>query len=382
MKRGYRSGNHIIRYVSITLAVLCVLAGITLAVLLPHISINEHNIKVLRIPFTEHYIPLENAPFHDPSQVEAPPDTEEVVRPAEGTTYQERIERAVTLPYHMMFDPAAVDSFLSALRGTDVNTVIIEVKAPSGALAFVSQVEHAMSAESNDPLMNLKAKLNGAGYAVVASFSCFRDNALPRANDSTGCKTADNALWEDSMRYTWLNPYSEDAQVYLISLLGEVYTLGFHELLLTNLSFPHDAGAERVVFDSAAEPQARIEEFLFRLGGFHDERPDLSLSARFDAANGQSMQAFANTFYRIYLPIQNDEVTEAVIDTAPIIEFSALLGEGTLPYRLVPLFPLSERTANESFAMKTEAQTFGVGYCFESPDGVYDPILFQTKKES
>ena len=381
MKRGYRSGNHVMRRINITLAVLCVLAGIFLALILPNISINEQNIKVLNLPFTERVIILENAPFNDPSQVEAPPvePVPEPIAPAEGATYQERIERAVFLPYHMMFDTAAVDSFLASIRDTGVNTVIIEVKAPSGALAFVSQTPHALSAESNAPLLALKAKLNQAGYAVVASFSCFRDNALPRSRPELGFATRDGALWEDSMRYTWLNPYPEDSQVYLISLLSEVYGLGFHEILLSNLSFPSVSGAELIAFDpgkeAVSEMQARIDQFLFQLGGFADERADLSLSVRYDGADGQTMPSFVNSFYRLYLPMESG-VSEP-IEHAPIIEFSALLGEGTLPYRLVPCYSLTERASNEVFAMKNETADYGVGFFFDSPEGVYDPILFQ-----
>lgn len=379
MSRGYRSGNHVIRALSITLAVLCLLAGGVLAVILPNISINEENLKVLHIPLTDRYILLEDAPFTDPSQVEAPPEEEEeTVHPLEGSTYQERIERAVYLPHHMMFDPAAVDAFLASIRGTDVNTIIIEAKAASGALNFVSNYPQAMSAESNEPLLSLKAKLTSAGYAVVASFSFFRDNALPRANDALGLHTADGALWEDTMRYAWLDPYTEDAGVYPITLLGELYALGFHEIVLRNLYFPTDG---LIVYQPGAETEeakkARMEEILFQLGAFADDRPDLSLAVCFDAEAGQSMQDFAGFFYRIYLPIEEDTVTDAVINTAPITEFSAILGEGTLPYRLVPFFPLSERSANAVYAMKHACATFGMGYCFESPDGEYDPLLFQ-----
>lgn len=378
MSRGYRSGNTGIRALSITLAVLCLLAGALLAVILPNISINEDNLKVLRIPFTGRYILLEDAPFTDPSKVELPPEEEEAVHPVEGTTYQERIERAVFLPHHMMFDSAAVDAFLASIRDTDVNTVIIEAKAPSGALSFVSAYPQAMSAESNEPLLALKAKLSGAGYAVVASFSCFRDNALPRANEAVGLRTTDGALWEDPVRYAWLDPYSEDAIVYPITLLGELYALGFREILLQNLYFPTD-GLIAYLPGSETEDakKARMEEFLFQLGAFADERTDLSLAVSYDAEAGQSMQAFAGAFYRIYLPMQQDEESDAVVDTAPIVEFSALLGEGTLPYRLVPRFPLSERSANQVYTMKGETAAFGMGYCFDSPDGAYDPVLFQ-----
>ncbi|MBQ3054977.1 MAG: hypothetical protein IJC88_02625 [Oscillospiraceae bacterium] len=385
MSRGYRSGNHIVRRISITLAVLCVLAGILLAIILPNISINDANLKVLRIPFTDQFILLENAPFNDPSQVEAKPaDTEEPVRPVEGTTYQERIERAVFLPYHLMFDPAAVDAFLASIGGQEVNTVVIEVKSPSGALAFASQnpLSEGASAESNEPLLALKTKLNEAGYAVVASFSCFRDNALSKSHEEFGLKNQDGALWGDSMRYAWLDPYSEDVQVYLLSLLSELYDLGFHEILLQNLSFPIGTDTNLILYDEGkdteAEKQTRIDQFLFQLGSFAADRAELSLSVRFDAAEGQSMQSFANSFYRIYLPLSSGE--SGGIDHTPITEFSALLGEGTLPYRFVALISLSERTSNEAFAMKAETADYGIGYYFESQDGGYDPLLFQTNE--
>jgi len=130
--------------------------------------------------------------------------------------------------------------------------------------------------------------------------------------------------------------------------------------------------------ETAEEKEQRLDQFLLQLGGFANGLPDLSLSVRFDGAEGQKLQTFANFFYRIYLPLTYGE--ETAVDTAPIVEMSALLGEGTLPYRLVPLVSLAERPALEAYEMVKEIRPFGVGYLYDSADGVYDPILFQTQE--
>ena len=385
MSRGYRKSSYVAQRIGITLFVLCVLSGIVLALLMMNIEINEDNLKILRIPFTDRVIALESpapAVAEDPAPEDDP--VEEGFLPAEGTSYQERIERSVVLPHHMMFDTAKVDDFLKRLSGTNVNTVIIEAKPANGALAFVSSSPLAgeASAEKNDALLALKAKIQQAGYAVVASVSCFRDNLIPRNNEALGCKNRDGALWGDAMRYTWLDPYSEDAHVYLITLISDLYKLGFTEILLTNLSFPIAADADLIVYDpgreTVEEKEQRLDQFLLQLGGFANGLPDLSLSVRFEGAEGQNMQTFANFFYRIYLPLTNGE--ETAVHTDPIIEMSAFLGEGTLPYRLVPLISLAERPALEAYEMVKEMKPFGTGYLFDSADGVYDPVLFQTKE--
>lgn len=384
MYRGYRKGSHALRRISITLAILCVLAALVLVILMQNIYINDQNIKVLRIPFTDHVIALENASFVDPSQVEepAPEDSAEVVfLPEAGTSYQERIEHSVLLPYHMMFDGAKVDAFLASLSGTTVNTVIIEAKPASGKLAFVSSSDLAgeANATSNDALLALKTRLNNEGYSVVASVSCFRDNLVPRNSEELACKNRDGALWGDAMRYTWMNPYSEDAHVYLITLISDLYQLGFTEILLTNLSFPLAEDADLVVYEEdqtdLSAKEARIDQFLLQLGGFADGLTDLSLAVRYDAAEGQTQQSFVNFFYRIYYPLTSGE--EDAVDTAPIIDFSAVLGEGTLPYRLVPVISLAERPALKAYEMVQAVSEFGTGYLYESPEGQYDPLLFQ-----
>lgn len=384
MHRGYRSGSHILRRISITLAILCVVAAVLLVVLLQNIYINDQNIKVLKIPFTDHVIALENAPFVDPSQIEAVPPEESaevIFLPEAGSTYQERIERSVLLPYHMMFDPAAVDGFLAAIKDTGVNTVILEAKPASGNLAFVSSSELAgdANAASNDALLALKTRLNTAGYSVVASVSCFRDNLLPRANEDLACKNRDGVLWVDTMRYTWMDPYLEDTHVYLITLISDLYKLGFTEIVLTNLSFPNAGDADPVVYEEGRETleekEARIDQFLLQLGGFANGLTDLSLAVRYDGAEGQTAQSFVNFFYRIYLPLTHGE--DVLVDTAPITELNAMLGEGTLPYRLVPIISLAERPALEAYEMLQETVEYGTGYWFDSPEGKYDPLLFQ-----
>ncbi len=385
MSRGYRKSSYVAQRIGITLFVLCVLSGIVLALLMMNTEINEENLKVLKIPFTDYVIALESPA---PAVAEEPgPDTdrtEEVFLPAEGTSYQERIERSVVLPHHMMFDATAVDDFIARLSGTNVNTVIIEAKPANGSLTFVSSSPLAgeANAENNDALLALKAKLQQAGYSVVASVSCFRDNLVPRNNEALACKNRDGALWGDAMRYAWLDPYSEDAHVYIITLISDLYKLGFTEIMLTNLSFPSASDADLIVYDpgkeTAEEKELRIDQFLLQLGGFANGLPDLSLSVRFDGAEGQKMQNFANFFYRIYLPLEHGE--ETLVNTNPIIELSSLLGEGTLPYRLVPLISLAERPALEAYEMAKETKKFGTGYLFDSADGVYDPVLFQTKE--
>lgn len=383
MSREYRKSSLLAQRIGIALFILCILAGILLALLMKNIEINEQNLKVLKIPFTDRVIALESpAPAEEPTP--EPEPSEEVFFPAEGTSYQERIERSVVLPHHMMFDGKAVDDFLARLSGTNVNTVIIEAKPANGMLTFVSSSPLAgeANAEKNDALLALKGKIQQAGYAVVASVSCFRDNLIPRNNEALACKNRDGALWGDAMRYTWLDPYSEDTHVYLITLISDLYKLGFTEILLTNLSFPAASDADLIVYDpgkeTAEEKEQRLDQFLLQLGGFANGLPDLSLSVRFDGAEGQKLQNFANFFYRIYLPLTHGE--ETVVDAAPIVEMSALLGEGTLPYRLVPLISLAERPALEAYEMVQEMKPFGVGYLFDSADGVYDPVLFQTKE--
>lgn len=385
MSRGYRKSSLLAQRIGITLFVLCVVAGIVLALLMMNIEINEENLKVLKIPFTDHVIALESpAPAVVEEPIPEPDKTEDAFLPAEGTSYQERIERSVVLPYHMMFDGKAVDDFLTRLSGTNVNTVIIEAKPANGTLAFVSSSPLAgeANAEKNDALLALKAKIQQAGYAVVASVSCFRDNLIPRNHEMLGCKNRDGALWGDAMRYTWLDPYSEDSHVYLITLISDLYKLGFTEIVLTNLSFPIADDADLIVYEpgkeTVEEKEQRLDQFLLQLGGFANGLPDLSLSVRFDGAEGQKLQTFANFFYRIYLPLMYGE--ETAVDTAPIVEMSALLGEGTLPYRLVPLVSLAERPALEAYEMVKEIRPFGVGYLYDSADGVYDPILFQTQE--
>jgi len=299
MSRGYRKSSLFAQRLGITLLILCVLAGAVLALLMMNIEINEENLKVLKIPFTDHVIALES-PAVAEEPVPEPNLSEEVFLPAEGTSYQERIERSVVLPYHMMFDAPAADDFLARLAGTNVNTVIIEAKPANGSLAFVSSSPLAgeANAEKNDALLALKGKIQQAGYAVVASVSCFRDNLIPRNHEMLGCKNRDGALWGDAMRYTWLDPYSEDAHVYLITLISDLYKLGFTEILLTNLSFPIASDADLIVYEqgkeTAEEKEQRLDQFLLQLGGFANGLPDLSLSVRFDGAEGQKLQTFAN----------------------------------------------------------------------------------------
>lgn len=383
MYHGYRKPSHALRVWIILLAVLCILAAIVLVVLLQSISIDENNVKVLRIPFTDRVISLEgDAPTAAPE-----PEPEPEPEPAASTApvASERIETSVLIPYSVLFDEAKRDALLHALRGSQINTVVLEVKPVSGKLAFPGShvLAKPASAESAVPLTTLRDTLTAAGYQVVASVSCFRDNLAPRDNPALACQNRDGTLWGDAMRYTWLNPYSADVRAYLTALVSDLYALGFHEIRLTDLSFPVAEDADLIQYedgqDILAAKREQISAFLNELAEAADGLPDLTLSARYDAAEGQSAQAFSNLFYRIYLPVTPDQ-NELGVDGAPIRELSSMLGEGSLPYRLVPVISLAGRGAQEARDLAFSVAAFGTGYHLEDPTGQYDESLFSKSE--
>lgn len=385
MYRGYRKASHALHVWIVILAILCILATITLFVLLQNISIDENNIKVLRIPFTDHVIPLEGTSPVEPTPEATPePEPEPEPKPVvsePNALPEERIETSVLLPASLLFDEAHLSELLEELKGSKINTLVLEVKPASGKLAFLGSdpLAKTASTDSSEPLTKLRERLIGAGYQVVASVSCFRDNLIPRDDPDLACKNQDETLWGDAKRYTWLNPYSAEARSYLAHVVSDLYALGFHEIRLTDLSFPVAEDANLIAYesgkDTSASKQAELETFLGELGKSIGESSDLTLSVVYTGAEGQSAQAFTNFFYRIYLPVAPVQNGHS-IDGTPIREFSSMLGEGNLPYRLVPIISLKDRSAQDAYDLAFSVSTFGTGYHLEDSSGTYDEILF------
>ncbi len=133
----------------------------------------------------------------------------------------------------------------------DGNALMLEMKPRSGQLVWNSQTDMAKNyGTSTDTefsnslpslLPTLKEREDGKKIYLVAQISCFIDDLLATRSDQFALRTESgfNYSNEDG---SWLDPYNSDVRNYIIGLAKELYTMGFDEVVLSDVR--HPVGAE------------------------------------------------------------------------------------------------------------------------------------------
>ncbi len=333
------------------LAVLVVLAGVCYFYVENHLVYGEDGSVSVDIPWLNSWR-SEESPSPSPIHIiiDSPtPDGgggEPSDEPGSPSPTPEPVlaRHALYLPIDTLSDQAALDSLLQIGGDTRVDTFVLEVKADSGALGWASANVLAQSAglsAAQDVVTPAIQKIRQAGFSVTLRVSCFKDVEMPRKQQSTGVKHNVGLNWLDNDKARWINPYVDEVNTYLCDLLRELVALHPDEILLDYVQFPSEGSIEYIDYgaDAATPRYVAIEGFIAQAQSIVGDA-DIALSAvilpetateRKSDAGGQRLNVFAETFVRLYVPV-DDQTLEAVR-----AGLTTTLGD-ELSARFVPMF--------------------------------------------
>ncbi len=361
--RGKKSGGCLIPL----LIILCVVAAAVSLLLHRHLVYTPDGTQV-RLPFSDKTVDIvKDEPLDEDIDlvIEEPEETPPAAPEVATITYEERIENSILAPLATVLDAAALDALLGQITPDGINTVVLELKADDGKLAFASQnalaKDAGVNAESNDALKSAILKITEKGLNVAAQLSCFRDNAAPRTKRSAGLPLNNGRIFVDDDELTWLDAYDDDAKAYIKALVGEVYDLGIKELVLTNLSFPFDGGLLSAIVYEGNDKQGTIRSFANDLRAVADEKGG-KIAAVYNGNGGQTLGDFAECFYRIYAISTDDAIAETFGETVT---------------RLVTRVQLVEDEDETAYSARiADAKASGYGCMYTHPQGSYPAEVF------
>lgn len=203
-------------------------------------------------------------PTPPPSIPAEPTDPIEIVTPTPTPT--PTVLEPVMLFTGAMFDGTAAN----AVASVGGNAALFDMKADDGTLAYVSQVELAVSAgvTTDSPGLNMAiTAFNEEELYTIARVSCFKDNELPRVRQSLAILTNSGYRWTDPEGVRWSSPTSADVRDYLTALCVELAQLGFDEIMLDHAGYP-DRGNLGWIKKGAAYDAA---EFSNVVSGFYQQ---------------------------------------------------------------------------------------------------------------
>lgn len=154
---------------------------------------------------------------------------------------------------------------ISKLETNGCDTAVFEFKDDDGYCifntgAFIGASADRRIAKAYDTVSAVKA----AGYSVAAYISCFLDSCAPVSDYTYAVRSgsAEGGAWRDNSSRCWLNPFSQAARDYILSVIKAASDGGFSRIILSNVRFPTDSGENEAYFDGEASSVIGRNELL------------------------------------------------------------------------------------------------------------------------
>ncbi len=174
--------------------------------------------------------------------------------------------RGIYLPQAQLLDNAVLSNMLASAVNAQLNTVVVDAKDATGAVLFSSENALAQKAgAASDTAYSAKQvaqAIGDKGLIPAARIHAFRDSIAPLQERDMAVHYYDTDIfWYDNSPdlggKPWLNPYSQGAQQYIISLAGELCSQGFKVILLDSVQFPSGVGLDKAGYGPVAKTTTR-----------------------------------------------------------------------------------------------------------------------------
>ena len=172
-------------------------------------------------------------------------EEEVIVRPVR-TEYEAGL--SATLSVDVIRNTEKFEVFLQNAKEQDIKNVIIELKDADGYIYYNTSNKNAKNCDaiSKNAVSNLKsviAKLRENNIAVTAKIHCFSDKLATDIKDApVKFQGEQGGKWFDNDKNNggrpWLNPYSDVAINYLLSIAKELTDMGVDNIFLASVRFP------------------------------------------------------------------------------------------------------------------------------------------------
>ncbi len=324
-QRRYRGARKRIGVLIPMLVALCVLAAVALYVIDNNTTFTKEGSFVI----SEKEKTPENVEttliIDEPDGTSVVEEIQEEPEPENEALTEEGLEtKALFVPIGTVKSADLFAAELSSAKSLGVNTLVLEVKAEDGSLAFATKTKMGTKtglAGDSEMLTSAVSKARAEGYRVAFYMSCFRDNEAARKNAPNAVRTGNKVLWIDGENVRWISPYSEETTAYLTEVIRELAVFSPDEIILSNVSFPAIGKPELIVYeDGGVEKADKLSEFMTLA---HEAAGGIKLSAVYEnykdkalTESGQKQEAFASAFDTVYINELGGKKTASFADVS------------------------------------------------------------------
>ncbi|WP_152395739.1 putative glycoside hydrolase [Paenibacillus guangzhouensis] len=140
----------------------------------------------------------------------------------------------------------ALNRLLGLLERTDLNTLVIDVKADEGILTYSSSIPlvKEAGADHHPAIQDIRAlvrRLKAKQIYTIGRIVTFKDPYLAKKKPEWALHKKNGDVWHDVKGTAWLDPYLEKTWDYNIAIAVEAARLGFDEIQFDYVRFPDNA---------------------------------------------------------------------------------------------------------------------------------------------
>lgn len=136
---------------------------------------------------------------------------------------------------------ANVDKWLEIADTTELNAVVIDVKADTGKVTYYMNLDWMDGTDirinTYSDMKGLLKKLKEHGIYTIARVVCFKDNYVDEIHPEYMIHMQDGTMYKDNKGDTWMNPYVEDTWDYIIDIAEQAALDGFDEICFDYIRF-------------------------------------------------------------------------------------------------------------------------------------------------
>lgn len=176
--------------------------------------------------------------------------------------------RGIYIPAQALDDAKALSATLENAASAGFNTVLLDAKDAWGNVLYSSDNAlgkmAGVAAERTYDAADAAAKIKSAGLIPAARLHAFKDAAAAVADRDLAVTYYDTAVyWFDNSPELggkpWLNPYSDAARRYIISLAQELCDSGFEMIMLDSVQFPTGYALDKAGYGETAATVSRAQ---------------------------------------------------------------------------------------------------------------------------
>ena len=196
-----------------------------------------------------------------------------------------RTVQGVYLTAYSAGNPAKIDKIIAAIKNSQVNAVVIDIKDYTGYLSYDSKLKMVGDLGLKEikikDLAGVIKKLKDNNIYTIARIAVFQDPILSSKKPEWAVLNKNtNSIWRDRKGLSWLDPANPEVWQYHVDIAKEAVGLGFDEINLDYIRFPSDGQISAMVFpkwkNGGKKSDVMRSFFAYFYEGMKDERAYLS----------------------------------------------------------------------------------------------------------